>query len=187
MAPVHPSFFLLLMACETTRLDTGPATSDTAAVDLADLDADALPQGAAPCRAPERVWVHTVIDGDTVHVDSSQGEESIRLIGVNTPEVGWDGDPSDCYGLEAQAFAREALEGTEVWLTFDSACTDLYERTLAYVHQGSGEQDFFQRQLLRGGYAWDFPWEGTDTFEATFAQDAWFAESNGEGLWGLCN
>ena len=155
--------------------------------DLVDIDAETLPQGESPCRTPELAYVHTAIDGDTIHVDTSLGEESIRLIGVDTPEVGWGGDASDCYALEAQAFAQNVLEGSEVWLTFDGTCTDLYDRTLAYIHQGSGDQDFFQRRLLRGGYAWDFPWEGTDTFADTFAQDAWHAESNGEGLWELCD
>ena len=28
---------------------------------------------------------------------------------------------------------------------------------------------------------------GVDEFEDLFAQDAWYAESNGEGLWGLCD
>ena len=180
---------LLLSLAGCVKTASGPDTepADTAGVALADLDPDTLPQGTSPCRAPELVYVHTAIDGDTVHVDTTQGEESIRLIGVDTPEVGWGGDPSDCYGLEAQAFAQDALEGSEVWLTFDSACTDLYDRTLAYIHQGSGEQDFFQRRLLRGGYGRDFPWEGTDTFQDTFSQDAWYAQSNGEGLWGLCD
>ena len=185
---MHISLILLVGCMKTVPgSDSGAASTDTAAVDLSGIDPDTLPQGTSPCRQPELVSVHTVIDGDTVHVDSSQGEESIRMIGVDTPEVGWDGAPSDCYALEAQSFARDVLEGSEVWLTFDSSCTDLYDRTLAYIHKGSGDQDFFQRRLLRGGYARDFPWEGTDTFEDTFSQDAWYAESNGEGLWGLCD
>ena len=182
----------LLVGCVKTvpglTSDTGAShTSDTDPVDLSTIDPDTLPQGDSPCREPELVWVYAVIDGDTVHVDSSQGEESIRMIGVDAPEVGWDGAPSDCYGLEAQVFSRNTLEDQEVWLTFDGTCTDLYDRSLAYIHLGSGDQDFFQRRLLRGGYAWDYPWSGTDTFEDTFAEDAFSAEASGEGLWGLCD
>ncbi|MFT5683945.1 MAG: micrococcal nuclease [Myxococcota bacterium] len=176
----------LLLAC--TGTDPGTVdTQDAESIDIADIDPDTLPEGDSPCREPELVFVYAAIDGDTIHVDSSLGEESIRMIGVDTPEVGWNGDPSDCYGQEAQAFTRNALEDTEVWLTFDGTCTDIYDRTLAYVHVGSGDQDFFERQLLRGGYGWDYPWSGTDTFEDTFAQDAWHAESEGEGLWSTCN
>lgn len=176
---------LLLLAC-TAGTDSGTPEADTKS-ELFNIDPDTLPQGESPCREPELVFVYDVIDGDTIHVSSSQGTESIRMIGVDTPEIGWNGDPSDCYAQEAQAFTRDLLEDKQAWLTFDGTCTDAYDRTLAYVHIGSGDQDFFERLLLRGGYGRDFPWSGTDTFEDTFAQDAWHAESEGAGLWGACN
>jgi micrococcal nuclease len=184
------SLLSLLSACDShAGSDSGaPSTdTDTDTVDLSTIDPDSLPQGSSPCRQPELVFVYAAIDGDTIHVDSSRGEESIRMIGLDTPEVGWNGDSSECYGLEAQAYTRDALEDGEVWLTFDNNCTDMYDRTLAYVHVGSGQQDFFQRQLLRGGYGRAYPWEDTATFEDTFAQDELHAQSEGLGLWGLCD
>ena len=181
-------FLILLAGCEAPEtVPESDTADDTDTIDLSTINPDDLPQGINPCRQPELVWVYAAIDGDTIHIDSSLGEESIRMIGVDTPEVGWDGDQSECYALEAQAFTREMLEDREVWLTFDGTCTDLYDRSLAYVHIGTNDQDFFQRQLLRDGYGWDYPWDGTDTFEQTFAQDASHAQESEAGWWGLCN
>jgi len=179
---------LLLLSCASNDADSGVSDSTTAVpTELSTIDPDTLPQGDNPCRPPELVFVYDAIDGDTIHVSSSKGTESIRLIGVDTPEVGWNGEPSDCYGQEAQAFTRELLEDKQVWLTFDGSCTDAYDRTLAYVHVGNGDQDFFERQLLRRGYGTAFPWSGTDTFEDTFADDESQAMSEGAGLWSACN
>lgn len=182
------ALLLLLIGCGETDPGLSDDTGTTAEpVDLSEIDGDSLPQGAAPCREPVLADVVYTIDGDTIVVDAGSGEETVRFIGVDTPEVGWDGGQSECYALEAQAFIRDLLEGGQVWLTFDSTCADMYDRTLAYVHTGATDQDFVERQLLRGGYAFDFPWSGTDTFAQTFADDAAYAESHEEGMWGLCD
>ncbi len=153
---------------------------------MAAIDSDTLPAGSDPCRPAELVWIYYVIDGDTAWVDSSYDRESVRFIGVNTPEIGWDGDPSDCYGDEAAEFAVSALEGTWAWLTFDGYCYDSYDRTLAFIHTGSGSQGFFQRQLLQGGYAETLHFSGTDTFRDTFDEDEAQAREAGRGLWSEC-
>ena len=38
-----------------------------------DLDPDSLPDTAAPCRAPELVYVKEVYDGDTIKVEGKWG------------------------------------------------------------------------------------------------------------------
>ena len=179
----------LLIGCEKPipNLQADSGTPDTVVVPLSDIDGSSLPQGPSPCRQPVLADVLYAIDGDTIAVDAGSGEETVRMIGVDTPEVGWDGEQSDCYALEAKAFAEDRLEGGQVWLTFDSSCADTYGRTLAYLHLGASDQDFFQRQLLRGGYAHDLPWSGTNTYADTFAGDVAYAQSSGEGMWGLCN
>jgi len=63
------------------------------------------------------------------------GEERVRIIGVNTPET----SSGDCYAQEAKSFLINQIFGKYVWLTFDGNCTDVYDRTLAYVHLGTGE------------------------------------------------
>ena len=64
---------LILAGCVKTASGPGTGTdpTDTTVADLVDIDAETLPQGESPCRPPELAYVHTAIDGDTIHVDTS--------------------------------------------------------------------------------------------------------------------
>jgi micrococcal nuclease len=175
----------------TDLQETGTNTEPTAGEErdalVESLDAGQLPAGDNPCRSPMLLRVNHVVDGDTFYGTGDNGEEKVRVIGINTPEIGYDGDPSDCYALEAQSKARSLLNGRLVWLTFDSVCEDYYERTLAYVHFGVGEQGFFERVMLQGGFAKAFPFDDTNTFMDVFDQDESQAEASEVGAWGDCN
>jgi len=196
------SWVLFLTGCrqgvvseiDTDQVDTAQVTSvettdEEVQVDddaIFDVNPDDLPQGPQPCRAPVLGWADEVIDGDTMWIEADSGWESVRFIGVNSPEMNWNNGDPDCYAQEAHEFAREILEKRWVWISFDVTCEDAYGRTLGYVHVGTHEQDFFQRRLLRGGYAWAYAWEGTDTYSGVFAQDQARAMSEDQGLWGNC-
>lgn len=182
------STYLVLTACSDKPEDTGepvaePSEETTDTVDdLSWVDPADLPQGNNACREPTRVLVETVFDGDTFVGQGENGEERVRIIGVDTPET----SSGDCYAQEAKSFLINQIFGRHVWLTFDSNCTDAFGRTLAYVHLGTNEQDFLERQLLLGGYAKAFPFDDTNTFETLFAQDEVTARENGAGGWGAC-
>ena len=162
--------------------DSGPVDTGQ---DVASLDPDSLPQGAAPCREPAFVHVDEAIDGDTLAVTGADGSEHVRIIGLDTPEIAHS-EPADCYGNEAWAFTEREIEGTDLWLTFDGDCYDYYDRTLAYIIRGTGEQGFFERVLLQQGYATVLPYSDTSTFEDVFAQDEAAAKAAGLGLWSAC-
>jgi endonuclease YncB( thermonuclease family) len=150
------------------------------------IDPSALPQSETPCREPVLVDVNYVVDGDTFFAQTPSREEKIRVIGINTPEVGYQGDPSDCLADEAWTRADELLSGRKVWLTFDLECEDYYGRTLAYVHLGEGETDFFERIMLQEGMAQAFPFDTTPTFIGLFAEDESLAQNSGIGGWSAC-
>ena len=153
---------------------------------IALIDPNQLPASAQPCREPVLVEVQYVIDGDTFHVRGATGEERIRTIGINTPELGYDGDPDDCYAQEAKLKLEELIAGKSIWLSFDETCTDPYDRTLAYVHTGTREGDFIQRRMLRQGYGWAYPFDDTPAFTDIFEEDQDLAQENGSGGWGDC-
>ncbi len=72
--------------------------------------------------------VQRVVDGDTVRL---AGLGSVRLIGVNTPEVYGH---VQCFGPEASAFAKSVLPpGTRVRYQVGREARDRYGRLLAYV------------------------------------------------------
>ena len=171
-----------LQATSTTEkvvasAETGEITED----DLSWVDPISLPAGSNPCREPTRVKVNYVADGDTIFV--SDGAEKVRIIGIDTPELGDD----ECFAQEAKDFLSDLIQDRWIWLTFDRDCLDVYDRTLAYVHLGPSEMDFVERQLLRGGYAQDFPFDNTDTFADLFAADEATARADNIGGWSVCS
>ncbi len=151
------------------------------------VDASSLPAGPTPCHAPVLVYVTQVRDGDTFVVEAITGDVSgpVRLIGVDTPEIGRDGAPSECYGEEAGAWMQQ-VTGRSLWLTFDSECTDRFDRNLAYAYYGSRRTELLQRHLLRRGYARRFPFSGNDGLAELLDNDEQIARAAGVGLWTAC-
>ena len=96
--------------------------------------------------------MEAVADGDTIRVLLHGERVSVRLIGVDTPELSdhFDrGAPPQPFARQAADFTRARLHGREVELEYDGggiAATG-YGRTLAYVFLADGT--FFNRELLR--------------------------------------
>ena len=130
--------------------------------------------------------MNRTVDGDTIYVLMGTKEEKIRLIGINAPEIGYDGQTSECYAEEAQQATESLVIGKQIWLTFDKTCQDSFGRWLAYAHLGLGEDDFLQRVLLRRGYGFAFPFDDTPMFSGEFQSDEDLARQNQSGGWGNC-
>ncbi len=84
--------------------------------------------------------VRQVIDGDTLTVEFHGDVQTVRLIGVDSPEVQGPYTEAECYGAEASEAARELLEGHNVRLASDPSQdeTDRFGRRLAYVWTEEG-------------------------------------------------
>lgn len=137
------------------------------------------PEVFRPAPPPEGAWrtVVRVVDGDTLLLD---GNERVRLIGVDTPETVDPRRPVQRFGKEASAFTRSRVEGRRVRLAFDRERTDRYGRTLAYVYLEDGT--FLNAELVRLGYAHAytrFPFQYMDEFRAYERE----ARENRRGLW----
>src|SRR5688572_15108168 len=50
-----------------------------------------------------------VVDGDTVVVDIDGQRQTVRLIGIDTPETVKPNSPVECFGPEASAFTEQLL------------------------------------------------------------------------------
>jgi micrococcal nuclease len=89
--------------------------------------------------------VTRVVDGDTVHIQIGVRDERVRLIGIDTPEIG------ECDAAKATALARRFAEGRAVTLDGDptQATRDRYGRLLAYVIV-AGRGDLGLHELLNG-------------------------------------
>lgn len=94
--------------------------------------------------------VSYVVDGDTIYL---QGGEKVRLVGVNTPELG---PPAENGAVEAKEFAENLCPtGTQIGLNVDDLDpTDKYGRTLAVVYvEIDGVWTNLNAELLQRGLA----------------------------------
>lgn len=85
-----------------------------------------------------------VVDGDTIKIVYEGKLESVRFIGVDTPELN---EPA---GQRAAAFTRSLISGKDVYLIFSGPKWDRYGRLLAYVYRSDGLS--ITDELIRRGY-----------------------------------
>lgn len=138
-----------------------------------------------PAKAAGATVVRAV-DGDTIEVrlDGGRESETVRYIGVDTPESVAPGRPVECYGRRASRFNARLVEGERVRLAFGPERRDAYGRLLAYVRVRSGR--FVNAALLRRGYATTLTIAPNDAFSARFERLERRAAAAGTGLWGAC-
>ncbi len=125
-----------------------------------------------------------VLDGDTIVVRrAGGGDETIRLLGVDTPETHHPRKPVQCFGPEAAAYTASRLFGQVVQLEDDVERHDVYGRRLAYVHLRGAN---FERELLQRGYARLLVIEPNHAHARAMLDDELNARARGVGLWGAC-
>jgi len=129
--------------------------------------------------------VERVVDGDTIRVRIGGREETVRYIGVDTPETKKPGAPVQCFGQRASAENERLVEGARVRLVTDAEPRDRYGRLLAYVFDAQ-DGVFVNERLLRGGFARTLTIAPNDRHEARFRLAEARARASGTGLWGQC-
>jgi len=128
--------------------------------------------------------VTEVVDGDTIVVALADGRvETVRLLGIDTPETVDPDEPVECYGPEASAYAHARLDGRAVRLERDVERRDRYGRMLAYVYvDGVRVND----DLLRLGYASLLVIPPNEAHARTLLSAELAARAERRGLWGAC-
>jgi endonuclease YncB( thermonuclease family) len=87
-------------------------------------------QDLSPSRpATGPVAVLAVVDGDTLVLESNVGPRTVRLIGIDTPEVS-DGPR----GAEARERLYGLVAGRQLWVEVGQDPEDRYSRLLAYLY-----------------------------------------------------
>lgn len=136
------------------------------------------------CNA-QQLTVSLVVDGDTFEFSN---EETVRLIGIDTPEEHMSGklrsdakrSPYDIktiqeLGRKTSQYAKHLVQGERVELTYDQANAGSdnrgsYGRLLAYVWilNETGDREFIvNRPLVKDGYAkayTKYPFKYADQF-----------------------
>lgn len=142
--------------------------------------------GAPPTTYP--AVVVAVADGDTVTVTVGAGRsarsETVRMLGVDTPETHHPRKPVQCFGPEAAAYTADRLRpGTRVRLEADVELRDRYGRLLAHVIVDGRR---LGEDLLRRGYARLLVIAPNGSHAREFVRAELEARAAGRGLWGVC-
>jgi micrococcal nuclease len=128
--------------------------------------------------------VFAVVDGDTVRVYVDGRQRTVRLIGVDTPELRDRHNPDappQPFAREAADYTRRTLNGQRVRLEYEPHDRfDVYGRVLAYVFLDDGT--FFNRELVRSGYARAYR-RFRFRYRKQFIADEAAARRAGRGLW----
>lgn len=165
-----------------------PAPSPTA---TSDPTATGEPRAADLAPSPPRVaaTVVEVVDGDTLKVLLDGQEQTIRIIGVDTPETRDPNAPVMCYGAEATAKTRELVDlaGGKVELERDVSEMDRYGRLLRYVWLKHPDGDrMLNFELVRAGYAQMSTFPPDVKYEGMFRDAQRQARDEQQGLWQAC-
>lgn len=151
-------------------------------------DRDSPPSGGASSAENPVVTVSRVTDGDTLTISPEvEGHDTVRLIGIDTPETHAPGEDVEPLGPEASAFTKRATEGERVALEVGVEEVDQYGRLLAYATPKSGSLrgKMLEEELLRRGLAQAYPYPPNTERRDRFARAQWEARAAGRGIWGL--
>lgn len=122
-----------------------------------------------------------VYDGDTLRL---QDGRKVRLLGINTPEIGRDGKPSEPLAESAlDALQSLASPGTRLGLRYDVEQTDRYGRALAHLFLGDGTN--LQAHLLSRGLATTLVVPPNEWASDCYAGVESEARGRRAGLWSL--
>lgn len=104
-----------------------------------------------------------IVDGDTLVVSINNGDHTIRLLNVDTPETKDPNQPVECLGPQATDYLASIIPpGTSVRLEFDQKRHDRYGRTLAGVFAPDGT--LVNAEIAREGLGIPVEYDGNVKF-----------------------
>lgn len=108
----------------------------------------------AAIAAAEQAKVSYVVDGDTFKIKLGRKTESVRIIGIDTPETVDPRKPVQCFGKEASMKMKSLIAGKTVTLEKNPAeDRDKYKRLLRYI--SLDDQDIGAK-MVQDGYAFSY-------------------------------
>ncbi len=171
--------FFLLVGATTPPAEPKVASQTTETTPTTSENNTTSPSGivAAPNHGGIFAKVVNVVDGDTIKIDTG---ETVRYIGIDTPETVHPDKPVQCYGKEASTKNTELVEGKTVELEKDVSDKDRYGRLLRYIWVGD---TLINEVLVREGYAHSSTYPPDVKHQDRFVQAQRLAREEGKGLW----
>ena len=132
-----------------------------------------IPQG-------ESVKVTRVVDGDTIKIE---GGQTVRYIGIDTPETVHPQKTVECFGREASNKNKELVEGKFVQLEKDVSEVDKYGRLLRYIYV---DGVFANELLVKEGFAHASSYPPDVEYQDLLNSAQQEAQEQNKGLWAGC-
>jgi micrococcal nuclease len=134
---------------------------------------------------PGTYFVDHLIDSGTLAVNMDGHVESVRLLGVDTPQAPRPNVVGQCYGSEASAFVRDVTYKAPVRLIADAVSDnrDRLGRLVRYIYLSDGR--FLNQTLVENGYGFaDTQHPFSKSHDFTQHQET--ARLENRGLWASC-
>jgi micrococcal nuclease len=192
-----------LFATLTGCTPAGSASPGTTAPDNGTPTATQSPDGPEQLRGK----LSEVLDGDTIKItpvdDSGKStgkpDITVRMLGIDAPEIAHGSDAPQCGGNEAKAELERISVGDDyIIVTYDPKAdrTDRFERTLGYVskQEGIGPNGPVAGMDLGGAMvqngfaeAWYPQNEPEPKKFASYTKNAQIAKDQKKGSWATCD
>lgn len=147
-----------------------------------DISSSEVEESTELAKDRELFDVVKVIDGDTITIKLDGKNETIRLIGLDTPETNDPRTGVQCFGKEATAKLK-AVIGKRVSIEKDAGEgeRDKYDRLLAYVYSEEGLH--LNKYLIEQGYAYEYTYDDPYKYQKEFKAAQADAKAKQRGLW----
>ena len=127
----------------------------------------------------ERVSIKEIVDGDTLRLTDRR---LVRLIGINAPEIGYDGKASEPLAHQARKALRQLIQQkAQVGVVYGKEKHDRYGRLLAHIYLDDGHN--VQQLLLEQGMAFWVAIPPNIELLPCYRQAEQKAKQNGLGVW----
>lgn len=130
--------------------------------------------------ATNEATVSHVVDGDTIKISTGQ---TIRFIGIDTPELHHPKKSVQCFGKEAKDETTKLIFGKHVRLEKDVSEKDRYGRLLRYVYV---DGKMINEVLVKQGYARINTFPPDVKYANLFLLAQKEAQNQNRGLWKSC-
>jgi micrococcal nuclease len=110
-----------------------------------------------------------VIDGDTIEVIIDNKKESVRLIGIDAPEL-TDSSMKGKLALESKEYLKKLLENKNIRLERDTTQDDrdIYQRLLRYVFLEDGT--LINKKMIEAGMAEEYTYKKPYKYQLEFRE-----------------
>jgi micrococcal nuclease len=150
---------------------------------------------SSPLHAQQTTTVVRIVDGDTLKVRYWGKEESIRLIGIDTPESrvnkkakrdakrsGQDIKIIIAMGKRATEYVESLVKiGDLITIEFDAQQRDRYSRLLGYVYLSNGKM--LNEEIVKAGYAYVMTIPPNVKYQDRFLKAYQESRKKRRGLW----